>query len=316
MERNTDPDNCLTISRQEISDELMQSLTDLIALPMPSEADLAQRRSFVIYTLPSPNLEDTFCFDSTSFKEVGAYNGREANKESEQLHLATERSITLLESHSVISVAGNTGQRTWEAALHLAAYLVSEEIISIKVSNTTGSVSDYIRGKHVLELGAGTGLVSMVCMKYLAARLVLVTDGDESVVDALKTNIFLNETDEKFKFSKHKNTKSKIRKIQASVLRWGHSLSGTSLGELLNDDPPDTVVAADVVSVQILLREPIGISSTYPCYDYTSQSRTCLFSNFHTDIRQDWHCSLHYYAEQPLHIPASFNLSSVRDSTQ
>lgn len=275
----------LRISRQEISDELVQSLTDLMAFPLPSEADSAQRRSYIVYVLPSPDIEGTSCHDSLSFKKVRTSGGGEIERENEQAHLPAERSITLLENHSVISVAGNTGQRTWEAALHLAAYLVSEESIGIKFSNATNFVGDHVRGKHILELGAGTGLVSILCSKYLGARVVQVTDGKESVVDALRTNIFLNETDEDDELGKQINSKSGIGRIQASVLRWGYSLNGTSLAELFDDDPPDTVVAADVVSVQILLRGPIGISFIYSCYEYSSQFRTCMSSKFHADIR-------------------------------
>ena len=261
-----------SLLRQEISDELMQSLTDLIASPIPSETDSAWCRSYITYTLPLSKLKCTSCLGSASFEEVGAHNRREIDKEREQSYLAAERSIMLLESHSVISVAGNTGQRTWEAALHLAAYLVSEEVTGSKVSKSTNVVSEHIRGKHIVELGAGTGLVSMLCIKYLGARRVLVTDGDEDVVDALETNIILNRIDETGEVGKTKTGKSVTRKIQASVLRWGYLLSGTSLGELFDDDPPDTVVAADVVS------EPFSVSlnlfmlrllfSTWYLHDY------------------------------------------------
>lgn len=263
----------------------MQSLSDLMAFPLPSEVDSAQRRSYIVYVLPSSVIEGTSYRDLLSLKKVRTSGGGETERENEQAHLPAERSITVLENHSVISVAGNTGQRTWEAALHLAAFLVSEESIRIEANNATNFVSAHIRGKHILELGAGTGLVSILCSKYLGARVVQATDGEESVVDAMRTNFFLNETHEHDESGKQVNSKNGIGRIQASVLRWGCSLSGTSLAELFDDDPPDTVVAADVVSVQILLRGPIGTSFIYSCYGYSSQSRTCITSKLHADIR-------------------------------
>lgn len=235
----------------------MTRLVTLTVSVLPSEIDSAQRRSYITYTLPSPMLGGTFYRESTSSEKVeGTGDGKKSETEREQAYIAAERSITLLESHSIISVAGNTGQRTWEAALHLAAFLVSEEINDTEVSNSMTAVGEYVWGKHILELGAGTGLVSILCVKYLGARLAVATDGDEGIVDALKTNILLNGLDEVDEIGMKNNaingqgnSNNATRKIQASVMRWGHSLIGTSLGELFDDDPPDTVIAADVVSI-------------------------------------------------------------------
>jgi hypothetical protein len=99
-----------------------------------------------------------------------------------------ERTVTLLEARSVISSSGTTGLRTWEAALLLGFYLVSE----------TGRAS--IHGKRLFELGAGTGMLSILCAKHLGVAGVVATDGDEAVVDAIKTNLFLLMTQPGVKF--------------------------------------------------------------------------------------------------------------------
>ena len=107
-----------------------------------------------------------------------------------------------------------TGYRTWEGALHLASYLTSAQ-----------SSPSLIKNKSVLELGAGTGFLSILCAKYLSAKSVIATDGDESVVEAIKTNAKLNSVE-----------------VEAKKLWWGTGLNETGLGSSY-----DVVVGADIV---------------------------------------------------------------------
>lgn len=169
----------------------MSSLSSILANRVPNEADEAQRKSYVTYTFPVP----------PSIVEFHACS-----------------SVTTLESRAIISSSGTTGLRTWEAALHLGSYLSSRGL-------------DHIRNKHVLELGAGTGVLSILCAKYLKARQVAATDGNEGIVDALRENIFVNglEGDSR---------------IESLVLRWASSLSETSF---VDESAFDVVLGADVV---------------------------------------------------------------------
>ncbi|KAK8161690.1 putative methyltransferase-domain-containing protein [Phyllosticta citrichinensis] len=146
----------------EISDNLMSALSLLLSSNLPSESASAQAKSYVTY------------------------------------NFGHERTVTLLESRSIISSSGTTGLRTWEAALHLGAYL------------TTEVGSQWIRGKRILELGAGTGLVSILCAKHVDASRATITDGDEGVVDSIKTNVFLNGLDT-------------AADTESIVLKWGRS---------------------------------------------------------------------------------------------
>lgn len=159
----------------------------------PSDIEAAQKKSYVTYTLP-----------------------RRGNFEKEP------SAVTILECRALLSASGTTGFRTWDAALHLGAYLCS-------------AGAEYIlRGKKVLELGAGTGFLSILCCKYLGAQYVLATDGDAGVVESIETNMFINELDG-------------TEKIEAKVLKWGHALFQDSL--TFHDEPVlfDVVLAADVV---------------------------------------------------------------------
>ena len=86
--------------------------------------------------------------------------------------------ITILETPSLISGLGTTGLRTWEAALALAEYLLLRRPPPPATA-------------RLLELGAGTGLVSLVAAR-LGVAWVLATDGDQGVCEALAENVALN----------------------------------------------------------------------------------------------------------------------------
>lgn len=129
-------------------------------------------------------------------------------------------SVTLLESRSLLSTSGGTGFRTWEAALHLGSYLASDE----------GTA--FVCGKHVLELGSGTGILSILCARWLGCNHVTATDGDDRVVEALDSNIFLNGLQQN-------------DRIDARLLKWGQALEENESGV---QRKVDLVIGADVVS--------------------------------------------------------------------
>ncbi|KAK4983841.1 hypothetical protein LTR66_005205 [Elasticomyces elasticus] len=135
----------------------------------------------------------------------------------------TQRTVTLLESRAIISSSGSTGLRTWEAALCLGRYL----------SSPAGKPC--VKQKNIIELGAGTGYVSILCAKHLQSKHVTATDGDQGVVEALESNAFINGL-------------QGSSKLTASVLRWGRSLKGSWVGDENANYPFDIVVGADIVS--------------------------------------------------------------------
>ncbi|KAI9777528.1 MAG: hypothetical protein M1839_008822 [Geoglossum umbratile] len=185
------------------SDELFSRLSILLAVPLLSEAASAQQKSYVTYTLPL---------------------GLESLRQQAEPYLSQgEAALTLLESRSLISASGTTGLRTWEAALHLGGYL-----------SLSPEGQDFIGGKRVIELGAGTGFLSILCAKYLGARRVLATDGDPGVVEALEANFFLNGLD---------NNPDRVR---ASVLKWGWALMGGMLEDQEESHRWDVALGADV----------------------------------------------------------------------
>ncbi|KAL9638763.1 MAG: hypothetical protein Q9164_001353 [Protoblastenia rupestris] len=173
----------------EISDDLSNRLTQHMARPFPTASDAAQQKSYVTYSAPS----------------------RDA--------LASQ--ITVLEARSLLASSGTTGFRTWEAALHLGAFLFSE------------NGREYVNDKTILELGAGTGFLSIFCAKHLGATHVLATDGSVKVVNDIKVNASLNLVDDHQRF-------------ETAILQWGHTLIGGVTDRRDRGGHCDLILGADV----------------------------------------------------------------------
>lgn len=104
------------------------------------------------------------------------------------------------ESKSLLLSSGTTGLRTWEAALHLGTYL------------STPEGGDLLRGKRVVELGAGTGFLSLFCAKWLPVERVVATDCEEGLVANIARCVQLNELDG-------------TGRIVPGIWTWGETLS-------------------------------------------------------------------------------------------
>ena len=134
---------------------------------------------------------------------------------------APSADITLLEARNLFAAGGTTGFRTWDACLHLGVYLSSP------------SCGVLIAKRNVLELGAGTGYLSILCAKYLDAAHVTATDGSDTLVADMATNFYLNGL--------HDSTA-----IYATDLKWGHALLGGEQEEWNQGRQIDVVLGADV----------------------------------------------------------------------
>lgn len=189
---------------QGISDSLMTALSHLMSLPLPSETTAALQKSYVTYyqsLLPDPD------------------------------PAASNPTITLLESRSLISAAGTTGLRTWEASLHLGQYLCVDPAI--------------VRDRRVLELGAGTGYLSILCTKYLGAIHVVASDGSDDVINNLPDSLFINGL-------------QGSDRIAPMDLKWGHALVGTEEPAWNGGREIDVVLGADITYDKALIPPLVG----------------------------------------------------------
>lgn len=128
--------------------------------------------------------------------------------------------VTIRETPRVISGAGTTGLRTWEAALYLLDYLTRRR-----------SEVDLFE-KNIVELGAGTGLVSLALLanrEVLRFSSITVTDGNTALLTTFGETMLLNSLDN-------------VSRVKVEQLVWG-SKTGE---ELVYLPKADVVLGADV----------------------------------------------------------------------
>jgi predicted nicotinamide N-methyase len=139
--------------------------------------------------------------------------------------------ITLSETKLIYAAYASTGFRTWEASIFLAKFLATEG-------------RSYIQGQRVLEIGAGTGLVSVLCTKFLGAAYVKATDGSSDIVCAMGDTLYRNDVDDH-------------SRIDAMVLPWGLDPGYTA--DYCIRDAFDIMLGADIVRFQPManLKSPV-----------------------------------------------------------
>ncbi|OBA21062.1 hypothetical protein METBIDRAFT_42155 [Metschnikowia bicuspidata var. bicuspidata NRRL YB-4993] len=133
--------------------------------------------------------------------------------------------VAIRETPRVISGAGTTGLRTWEAALYMLNYL-----------NNSASFSLISRGKRILELGTGTGLVLLALLKKHSQHQfasIALTDGDSALLENLPATFALNGLPPRVP-------------VNVSQLIWGEELLYSEASGGPGRAPADIVVAADV----------------------------------------------------------------------
>jgi predicted nicotinamide N-methyase len=115
--------------------------------------------------------------------------------------------LTLSECPDLLAAHGTTGFRTWPAALALGEYLLDNR--------------SFVRGKRLLELGAGTGFLSLLCARTGSAQ-VHCTDGSVQMLDLIQRNAQRNNIEQ-----------------EASLLQFG---TGSEIEQL----PVDIILGADI----------------------------------------------------------------------
>lgn len=133
--------------------------------------------------------------------------------------------ILISESPQMLAAGSNVGLRTWDACLRLAYYLSTEGQALIKE-------------KSIIELGAGTGMLSILCGQQLGAEIVMATDGLPEIVKSMEQNIILNSQPE-----------AGLNNVHAAHFEWSDTETLTQSIELPNDRDwlkYDVVLGADI----------------------------------------------------------------------
>ncbi|OJJ48099.1 hypothetical protein ASPZODRAFT_157906 [Penicilliopsis zonata CBS 506.65] len=154
------------------------------------------------------------------------------------------RTVITLESRGLILGSGTTGFRTWEAALHLGTFLAIPAGAPI------------VRSKRVIELGAGTGFVSMFCAKHLGVESVVVTDREPALIENIRSCLARNGLDQGV--------------CRPAIWDWGSPLRVTDDGHHDGDSDPlefDVALGADLIYdvdlVPLLLSTIQDLFTTY-----------------------------------------------------
>eukprot|EP01041_Mallomonas_annulata_P006315 gene6315-12775_t len=152
-----------------------------------------------------------------------------------------------------------TGSIIWSASYLLSSHLSQSTIESIDPNGQSISLPCW-KGKRVLELGAGLGVLSITLA--LLGAYVVATDGEPSVVQRLSTNIMSNLPAESL--------------YKAMVYRWGDPIDDVIQA---NDGLPfDFIIAADVVyghdmhAWEALLSSILSLASSPSTVVYIAQT--------------------------------------------
>ncbi|KAI0131483.1 putative methyltransferase-domain-containing protein [Daldinia grandis] len=237
------------LEQSEVSEELTACFESLVTKGVSSEFQKAQEEAYVTFTcLP------------------------EKYKPDDNLDNRPEPTITLLERRHLVSGSQITGFRTWEGSLHLGSYFLTD----------TGS--RIVRGKNILELGAGTGFLSILLAKHLYANHVTTTDGDEAVVEAMKGNFALNGLDDQ-------------EKVRTGILTWGRSPWEAWIEDDCDTRPYDIVIGADITYDKIAISALV--STLHQLIDKNPKLRVVIAGvvrNAETFQRFRDECARHHFA--------------------
>lgn len=181
-------------------DEQKQFIEETIRLPEVQKYPIQSKYvvrflRHIIDTLEKHNLDvhDDFYI---IFCEYQAQADDTTNYSYKHYRIRTEgaspaHNVILKENINKIS-QGTTGLNVWESALVLSEWTITNE--------------SYLRNKCIMELGAGTGLTSLLIGKCCEAKSIIASDGNDKVIEILEEN-FSNNFDRRnnSKFSNGKN---------------------------------------------------------------------------------------------------------------
>ncbi|KAJ5730985.1 uncharacterized protein N7483_005493 [Penicillium malachiteum] len=251
----------------EILDDLMSCWGTLLAQPKPSAIEAAQQLSHVKYTAP---LQTQSPANSTQPPSPSS---------TSESTISSERTVITVESRGVILSGGTTGNRTWEAALHLGSFLASPAGKAL------------VHGKRVIELGAGTGFISLFCARHLGVRSVVATDREPVLIENMRECVRLNSG------SGYKNSESVFADkglipMYPAIWDWGTPLQKTDDMSSLGDDEAlqfDVALGADLIYdtdlVPLLLSTVRDLFENYGVEQFIIASTVRNENTFNTFLR-------------------------------
>ncbi|OSZ99999.1 hypothetical protein A9Z42_0027520 [Trichoderma parareesei] len=204
----------------------------------------------ILFSTPTPDEDDVVQQKYPVVYHLASLPGHEAH-------------VDLFENRALIAAGGTTGLRTWEAALHLGQLLCHDPSI--------------VSGKRVLELGAGTGYLSILCVKYLGATHAIASDGSDDVINNLPENLSLNQLQDS-------------SAIHLMKLEWGHALVRSEEKRWNGGRPLDVVLGADITFdpsvIPDLVRTLLDLFSLYPHVEVIIAATQRNLQTFHVFLER------------------------------
>lgn len=168
--------------------------------------------------------------DYGGFDLFGINNNKESTFSFDVVSPETKTSIAKLRLQGFVldsdETAQSTGVTLWKAAPRLSAFLMENE----------AATNDFVRGKSVLELGAGLGLCGMVA-HHLGASSVVLTDADTITLERMRTNLSENCPAK----GNDRDENDRATAISCRQLIWNNTSQMEDCGTF------DTILGADVI---------------------------------------------------------------------
>jgi len=191
--------------------------------------------------------------------------------------------IRIYPHHNDVGVA-----KVWEAGACLAEYLIQD--------------SDCVRGRRVIELGAGVGLTGLIAAA-IGAESVHMTDYTDATLENLSYNVSIN------------NKWLEDRGIDTNVVSIGHLEWGEYAEHDCCSHPADVLIAADVVYTVECIPDLVATvnkflssgSSSYALFATTYRNKS-TFALFERELkRKRITCACKSQDEMPYVFPCYFN---------
>lgn len=155
----------------------------------------------------------------------------------------------------------------WDAGLHLA--LMLRELYSASSSQNHTIKNIQMQSRNVLELGAGTGLPSLICALGKAKKVLITDYPDDGLINAIEENISMNNVG---------------RITSAKGLDWSDE---NQVSRILQDSPQskgyNLILCADVLWLSSCHSSLLKTITTL--MERSSSSRVLVLSGFHTGRR-------------------------------